>query len=128
VLAATARSWFRPRPANLPAWLPARATPRWFWPLVAVAMALTAWFGLQRISFSVWDDEERSVRQNIVGEYRARGAAEREYRAAKWEDAFWNYRVPTNHQLQTLLSKASHTIWTRLSPDAPRHFQEPVLR
>jgi hypothetical protein len=128
ILAATARWWFRPRPGNLPAWLPSHATPKWFWPLIAVAMALTAWFGLQRISFSVWDDEERSLRQNIVGEYRARGAGEREYRAAKWEDAFWNYKVPTNHQLQTLISKTSHTIWTRLAPNTTRHFQEPVLR
>jgi hypothetical protein len=128
LLGATSRWWFRPAAPPESAWLPAPATPKWFWPLVLVAMTLTAWCGLQRISFSVWDDEEKSVRHYMVGEYRQNESGGLKYQKADWEDAFWNYRVPTNHHLQTILSKASHSVWKKFAPASAPHFLEPVLR
>jgi hypothetical protein len=128
VLAATARWWYRTTATPEKTWLPSTLSPRWFWPLVAVAMALTVWFGLQRISFSVWDDEDTSLRTYMVGKYRFNAKDEREYREADWQDAFWNYKLPTNHQFQTVLSKASHSLWRQFGPASPRHFLEPVLR
>lgn len=125
-LAGTARWWLRPCPPP-PPWLPSPATPRWFWPLVAAAMGVTLVCGLQRITQGVWDDEEKSVRQYIVGEYRLKDGV-RSFRAADWEDAFWNYRLPTNHHLQTILSKASHSIWRALTRNPSRHFEEFALR
>lgn len=127
-LAATARWWYRPAATAEKLWLPGVASPRWFWPLVLIAMAITAWCGLQRINFSVWDDEDTSLRNYMVGKYRYTDKGEIEYRAADWEDAFWNYKMPTNHHLQTVLSKASQSLWSEIGPASPRHFQEPVLR
>lgn len=127
-LGATARWWYRPAAPAEPSWLPPATTPRWFWPLVIVAMAITAWCGLQRINFSVWDDEDTSLRTYMVGKYRYSDKGEIEYRTADWEDAFWNYKAPTNHHLQTILSKASQSLWNQFGPASPRHFQEPVLR
>ena len=68
-LALTVPWWMRPASAASP-WLPRLPNPRWFWPLVLIAMVITAAAGWQRISYSVWDDEENSLRRVIVGEYR----------------------------------------------------------
>jgi hypothetical protein len=132
-LAATARWWCRAseagnRRSEIVNWLPSVATPRWFWPLVVLAMAITAWCGLQRINFSVWDDEDTSLRTYMVGKYRDNAKGEREYRKADWQEAFWNYKLPTNHHFQTILSKVSHSLWSKFGPASPRHFLEPVLR
>jgi len=62
VFAVTAPWWLRPALAVRP-WLPKVSAPRWFWPLVLAAMALTAAMGWQRISYSLWDDEENSLRR-----------------------------------------------------------------
>ncbi len=128
VLAATARWWFLRLPAPAASWLPVRSTPRWFWPLVLVAMAITAVCGLQRISQSVWDDEANSLRRVILGEYRLNNAGKPVLKKADWEDAFWNYRLPTNHHLQTIISKASLSVWSAVVKPQGLPFTEPVLR
>jgi hypothetical protein len=128
VLAATARWWFVRLAAPANSWLPAPSSPRWFWPLVAVAMGLTAVFGMQRISQSLWDDEAASLRRVILGEYRLDDKGKPILKKADWEDAFWNYRLPTNHHLQTLISKASLSVWQSVTRPKGLPFTEPVLR
>jgi hypothetical protein len=128
LLAGTVRWWMQPAPVSVAPWLPRTDAPRGFWPLVALAMAVTVVFGLLRIGQSVWDDEDRSVREFIVGEYRLDASHHPKFKDATWNDAFWRYRVPTNHHLQTLLSKASHSVWKILAHPSRHHFSEPVLR
>ncbi len=127
-LALASRWWFRQSPPPKSPWLPAASTPRWFWPLVVAAMAITAFCGLQRISQSIWDDEDSSVRRVILGEYRLDKNGEPVLREATWEDALWNYRKPSNHHLQTILSKASLVVWRALARPTGLQFTEPVLR
>lgn len=127
-LAVTARWWFRSGPPPDAAWMPKPSTPRWFWPLVIVAMGITLFCGLQRISRSVWDDEENSLRRVILGEYRLNDAGRPVLKEADWEDAFWNYRLPTNHHLQTIISKASLSVWRAITKPQGLQFSEPVLR
>ena len=40
-------------------------TPRWFWPLVIVAMATTFFYSLPRMTHGFWDDEELNVRTTL---------------------------------------------------------------
>lgn len=127
-LAATTRWWFRTGPPPDDSWLPTPSTPRWFWPLVIAAMGITLFCGLQRISYSVWDDEENSLRRVILGEYRASDSGRPVLKEADWEDAFWNYRLPTNHHLQTLISKTSLSVWRAVARPGGLQFSEPVLR
>ncbi|HEU4677949.1 MAG TPA: hypothetical protein VFS35_00415, partial [Terrimicrobiaceae bacterium] len=107
LLGLSAQWWVRPvgRPAT--SWLPDHPTPRWFWPLVIAAMALTAFWGVQRIPQSLWDDEDSSLHRAILGQYRRDANGEPKLKETTWKVALWNYWKPANHQLQTVLSKAS---------------------
>jgi len=127
-LALTAKWWLRPSPPPATPWLAPVPTPRWFWPLVLVAMAFTAFCGAQRLSHSLWDDEEKSLRSVILGEYRPDQNGRLKLREVKWETSLWNYKVPTNHHLQTLLSKASLSIWRAVTQPHGLQFSEPAVR
>ena len=70
LLGLSARWWLRPARRPSVPWLPEQRTPRWFWPLVIVAMALTAFWGIQRIPQSLWDDEDSSLHRAVLGQYR----------------------------------------------------------
>ena len=71
LLGMTAHWWTRPllnfRVSSLN---PQPSTPRWFWALVAVAMALNAWICWPRLGQSFWHDENYPLRNAIVGSYR----------------------------------------------------------
>jgi len=127
VFAVTAPWWLRPALAVRP-WLPKVSAPRWFWPLVLAAMALTAAMGWQRISYSLWDDEENSLRRVIHGEFRKTADSRYQFKKAGWEQAFWNYSKPTNHILQTLLSKASLHLWQATTRAESSRFREWIVR
>ncbi len=124
----TARWWLQPSPPPATPWLPHVTTPRWFWPLVLAAMALTAFWGAQRISQSLWDDEVTSLRRVILGEYRLDKSGNLKLREVKWETSLWNYKLPTNHHLQTLLSKASLSTWRAVTRPTGLQFSEPAVR
>lgn len=86
--------------------------PKWFLPLVALAMATTAFFGLQRIGDSFWDDEELNVRQSIWGRFfRDKKTDEVRFKKLPWEETFFFYRDPNNHVLHSVLARASGEVW-----------------
>jgi hypothetical protein len=89
-----ARWWLKPSRRPAAAWLPEQRTPRWFWPLVIAAMALTASWGIQRISQSLWDDESSSLNRAVLGQYRPDKSGEPKLRETTWEIALWNYWNP----------------------------------
>lgn len=124
LLGITAPFWLKP----LPAVDDRSSTPRWFWPLVLAAMALTAFWGLQRISHSLWDDEENTLRRAILGEYRRDKGGEPKFRETSWETALWNYKKPTNHQFQTVLSKISVSAWRAIARPTSLPFTESAVR
>lgn len=129
LLGSTVSWWLRPLPSALPRpWLPQVSTARWFWPLVVLAMLCTAVTGLKRINFSLWDDEENSLRRVILGEYRSDAKGKYELKEVLWEQSFWNYRKPTNHILQTLLSKASVNAWRMVASPKGLQFEEWAVR
>ena len=128
LLGLTARWWLRPVARPAVAWLPERKTPRWFWPLVITAMTLTAFWGVQRIPQSLWDDEDSSLHRAVLGQYRRDKSGELHLRETTWEIALWNYWKPANHQLQTILSKACLECWWAVARPIGLQFSEPVIR
>ena len=109
-------------------WLPEEDTPRWFWPLVIAAMALTTFWGIQRLPQSLWDDEDSSLHRAVLGQYRRDETGDLKLKETTWKVALWNYWKPANHQLQTILSKASLQTWRAIARPTGLQFTEPVVR
>ena len=80
---------------------------RWLLP----PWSLTAFWGIQRIPQSLWDDEDSSLHRAVLGQYRRDKSGELKLKETTWEIALWNYWKPANHQLQTVLSKACLQAW-----------------
>jgi hypothetical protein len=75
LLALTAPWWTRPLlSTRLSSLNPQAPTPRWFWPLVAVAMAFNVWICWPRLWQSFWHDENYPLRNAIVGTYRIKSS------------------------------------------------------
>ena len=123
-----ARWWLRPARQPDTPWLPDQATPRWFWPLVLAAMALTAYWGIQRLPQSLWDDEDSSLHRAVLGQYRRDPNGQLTLKETTWKVALWNYWKPANHQLQTILSKACLQAWRAITQPVGLQFSEPAVR
>jgi hypothetical protein len=128
LLGVSARWWLRPARQSLSPWLPEQRTPRWFWPLVIAAMVLTAFWGIQRIPQSLWDDEDSSLHRAVLGQYRRDKSGGLKLKETTWETALWNYWKPANHQLQTVFSKACLQAWRTITRPVGLQFSEPAVR
>jgi len=89
----------------------ARHTPRWFWPLVGAAMLITAVLGAQRLHFSFWDDEHYTARRFASGHFKQMDDGSVRFRERGWGYAFYDYRMPNNHILHSLLAQGSVRVW-----------------
>lgn len=127
LLLATVGFWMRPVAEREDP--PRPTTPRWFWPLVLLAMTIVAVCAMPRLNDSFWDDEEYNVRHSIWGRFKT-GDDPGTYRFRKlgWEDTFFDYREPNNHVLHSLLARSSLTIWQKVSPSESLPFTEWPLR
>ncbi len=126
LLAATAGWWARPL-GKSPAAPSRTATPRWFWPLVATAMLMTAAFSWPRLGQSVWHDEANRVKNTIAGEFRQSDDGTLDYHPVEWRSAFFDYRLP-NHVGQSVLSKAFNDAWLAVARPAGLQFSETAIR
>ncbi|MEX1045560.1 MAG: glycosyltransferase family 39 protein [Chthoniobacterales bacterium] len=131
LLAVTAPWWTRP-PRGGETSPPMRPpTPRWFWPLVAVAMLGTAIMGSMRLNHDLWDDEEYTLRRFVQGSFRpAKDATDGrvEFREVAAGRAFHDYRKPNNHILHSLLARLSVSAWKPWRDPAHAPFSEAALR
>jgi len=127
VLAFTAR-WWTVDSVPVRGWWPAPPIPRWFIPCVALAMVANGFFSAQRLGFSLWDDEANSVRRVISGKMVITKEGQLKVRNASWEQTFWNYERPTNHHLQSILSKASLEVWRAFARPKGLPFSETAMR
>jgi hypothetical protein len=128
LLSLSARWWARPARQPSAPWLPQQPTPRWFWPLVIAAMALTAFWGTQRLPQSLWDDEDSSLHRAVLGHYRREANGDLILKETSWKVALWNYWKPANHQLQTVLSKGCLQAWRAITRPVGLQFSESAVR
>ncbi|MCX7869110.1 MAG: hypothetical protein N2322_04075, partial [Terrimicrobiaceae bacterium] len=117
LLLASAGWWTRPLP---PAVLRlsraeeaalAKPRPRWFLPWVLGAMAVAAVLGAMRLDFSLWDDEEYSMRRSVWGVYEEDGKGGVVFQRLKWRKTLFHYKKPNNHILYSILARLSLEGW-----------------
>lgn len=102
-----------------------RATPRWFWPLVIVAMVLTACFAWPRLGFSFWDDEELCARDTLVGRFRMdEESGKPRFVPRSWQETVFGYKTPNNHVLHSIFSR----LLGSFAPPGDLPFSEFALR
>lgn len=124
LLAASTRWWLRPR------YLVERSSPRLpagFSMAVGGAMLVCAILGAVRLDDSLWHDEEYSVRRAILGTYRIK-SDEVKLRELPWAHTFWSYRKPTNHILQSVLSRLSLSAWRMTARPSGLQINEIAVR
>ena len=87
--------------------------PRWFWPLVVVAMAITVCYSLPRMNHGFWDDEELNVRTTLYGKFKPdKKTGEIEFRRFNWLETIYGYsRGPNSHTLFGIISRACEEAW-----------------
>ena len=85
-----------------------RARRRLGWLGVAAVAGIAAWMTAPRLVHSVWGDEERTLREFLVGQYRPGPDGRLVFDAATWGDAIFHYRTPNNHVLYSAAAQASH--------------------
>jgi hypothetical protein len=106
-----------------------QATAPWFWPVVWGAAAFAAVSAAPRLTHGLWDDEKLNVRMSIVGRYRLREADEiPRFQSLDWLDTAFEYREPNNHPLNSLLARATHSVWRALARPSGLPFTEWPLR
>ncbi len=125
VLAALAPFWISRKPAAPR--ISRVVAPRWFWPLVWIAMALAAWSGYPRLSQSLWHDEGYPVRRAILGEYRAMPDGSVELKELKWMDTFFFYAKP-NHVPHSVIVRAFNDTWRFFAKPEGLQFNEVAIR
>ncbi len=105
-------------------------TPRWFWPMVGIAMLLSAAFSFPRLGHGLWDDEEYNVRKSILGRYNIqKGDDPIKLDRRGWMETMGEYREPNNHVLHSLLARVSLQTWKGLGiPGNGLPFSETALR
>ena len=75
-------------------------TPRWFWPLVIVAMATTFFYSLPRMTHGFWDDEELNVRTTLWGKFKPnKKTGEVEVVRFDWLETIYGYSKGPNTRL-----------------------------
>lgn len=105
------------------------STPKWFWPLVGVAVILTASLSFPRLGFSLWDDEELCVRDSLVGRFRVdEKTGEPRFVPLKWEETIFGYETPNNHVLHSIFARGVHSMVSAVGGRRELPFSEPALR
>jgi len=112
-------------PAN-----PYRMSARLFWSLLLVVVAIGAGIRWNLANRSLWWDELWNVKQTVVGRYIPAKAPGQDpkFREASYSRALWYYRKPTNHCLNSFLSRTSVVTWQKLSGAEEHEFTDFVVR
>jgi hypothetical protein len=97
-------------------------TPRWFWPLVAVAMAITFFYSLPRMNHGFWDDEELNLRTTLYGKFKLnKKTGEVEFKRFDWLETVYGYsKGPNSHTMFSIISRACEDAWNSIAK--PRAF------
>ena len=85
---------------------------RFGWLLVALAIATSATLAYPRLEFSLWDDEENTVRNSVAGYYYLDDDdGSLRYHKAGLRDTLFSYSAPNNHIVHNLVARAVTKAW-----------------
>jgi hypothetical protein len=127
LLALTTRWWMRPLPGAIRAQSEPKL-PRGFVLWVGAATVACALIGYPRLSQSLWEDEEYSVRRCIVGGHRVDDVGQVIPKYFPWRNTLWNYTSTTNHVLQSVLARLSHSAWRSFARPGGLRLSEAAIR
>ena len=94
-----------------------------------LVMATSGVMNAPRLDFSLWGDEDATLRKSVLGQF-DRGDDDRlKFRSVTWLETFYRYRDPNNHPLNSLLARVSHAAFARDRTAADGfYFDERALR
>jgi hypothetical protein len=110
--------WVGPR--DLPGLLerpPAR--PRWFWPVILLAVLLGLGLRLPRMDHSFYNDESHNYVRVIAGEWKDYGEKGEKFRHPRWAETAFRNSTGNNGFLYSILARVCHDTWkkTTRAPD-----------
>jgi hypothetical protein len=125
VLLVTAKRWLAP--LNLTPTAPA-TLPKSCLFVILGAMLAFAVLGGQRLTTSLWDDEEYALRRAILGTYRVKDDGSVRLKELPWSHTFWYYTKPTNHVFQSILARLSLSTWRAVARPQGLQINEAAVR
>lgn len=125
-LALSASWWTRPMPQiiNQTSYI---KNPKWFWPLVTIAMVLTAWFGWPRLTQSFWHDEAYPIRHAIMGYYRPVSDGRLKLKEPSWKNTLFFCEKP-NQTFYSAIARLLNDGWRKIARPKGLAFNEAVIR
>lgn len=132
LLAITRKVWARAweqEPSRQPAAGPA-SSPRWFWPLVLMAVVVGLGLRLPMASRSLWWDEAWAVQQASHGKWKEdhRKPDGLRFLPHDWIRCAFYYQKPTNHVPLSLAQKACLTVWQKITNAKREDFSDLAVR
>jgi hypothetical protein len=127
LLALTTRWWMRPLPVQA-LQNSSLKLPKGFLLCVGGAMTACVILGFPRLGQSLWEDEEYSVRRCIAGGHRVQEDGTVVVKKLPWKVTLWNYSSTTNHVLQSILSRLSHSAWRTIAQPTGLQLSEAATR
>jgi len=126
LLAATAKWWTAPlrRSENPKSEI---RNPKFFWPLVILAMAVTAVTGWPRLGQSLWHDEAYPVRRTIVGAYKEQKDGTLKLDPVSWQETLFYFKKP-NHVLHSVICRVFNDTWRLAARPKGLQFSETATR
>ena len=95
----------------------------------AAVMVYSAIANAPRLDFSLWGDEDATLRKSVIGQFERNGDGKLVFDATSWTETVFRYRDPNNHPLNSVLARLSHAAFARdlTRPDG-FYFDERALR
>jgi len=129
-LLATLRHWVgAPRAVECPELAAPNRGGRAVAVVAALAMLTAAVMAAPRLDFPFWDDERRTVRRSLDGQYVRNAEGDLFFREVRWRDS-WLYTLnrPNNHVPYTLLARLTLGAWRAVTRPELRFASEPAVR
>jgi len=92
-----------------------------------VALVVAAILNAPRLHHSLWGDEEQTLKESVVGQYKADASGELEFHEVTWRDVFFGYKSTNNHILFSAVAKLSHDVLHQ-PDDTGTYFSEWAVR
>jgi len=102
---------------------------RWFWPALLAAVMTCAALSTPRLTQSLWDDEETSLQNCVLGSYKRIAPEGRlQLMPAGWGDTLFFYDTPNNHVFYNVMARLANSAWRAAAKPGGLQFSEWALR
>ena len=96
----------------------------WIAPILLLALVVR----VPLLDHSLYGDEHYSITRFIHGEQRMGKDGGPEFREVEWKQTLWGYQRPNNHIFFSIVARATHTTWQKVTGAKPEEVNVRVLR